>query len=183
MASNFPAFQKHIEQVKDWLLKEYQNIHTGRATPALLDGVLVDMYGAKTPIPHASSLSVEDPRTLRIVPWDKTMISEIQKAIEKSDLGVTVSSDDAGCRVNFPELSGERRQAAAKTVRNKLEEARVSVRNARDEAWSDVQKQTNEGEMTDDDKFTFKSELQEMIDRANSELEDMAEKKEHELES
>lgn len=183
MAYDFSPLKKRLEEVKEWLSGEQRGIHTGRAAPGLLDSILVENYGAKTQISHVSSVTIEDARTLRVVPWDKGMIKPIEKAIASSDLGVNTSVDDSGVRVHFPELTGERRETVLKVLRGKLEEARVSVRNEREGVWNDIQKQEKEGEMTEDDKFLFKEELQNIVDETTKALEEMAEKKEKEIAS
>lgn len=180
MTYDFSPLKKRYEEIKNWLADEHRNIHTGRATPALLDGVSVEVYGAKTPIPHCATVSVEDARTLRVVPWDKGILKPLEKAIEITDMG-TVSVDEAGLRVRFPDLSGERREAVAKILRGKLEEARVSVRNEREEIWNDIQKQNKDGEISDDEKFRLKEELQDLVDSATKKLEEMVERKEIEI--
>jgi ribosome recycling factor len=175
---NFSSLKTELGKIEEWLGKEYAFIHTGRATPAVLDGLKVESYGEKQPIKNLATVSVQDARTLLIAPWDKGVIKEIERAIMTSDLGLSTAVSDSGIRVSFPELSGERRQSLAKVVRNKLEEARVSVRKEREESWSDIQKQEKDGDMSEDEKFRLKDELQKIIDEANKQLETIADEKE-----
>ncbi len=181
MTYNFTVLKNKINEVEEWLKGEFSSIHTGRATPTLLDGVMVDSYGAKTAVSHIAAITAEDPRTLRVAPWDKSQIKEIEKAINNANLGISVASDDQGLRVFFPELTTERRQSFVKVAKEKLEDARVSLRSEREKVWGDAQVKEKEGEMTEDDKFRLKDELQKIIDDANNRLDVMADKKEDEI--
>jgi len=181
MAYNFTEFKNKITEVENWLSKEFSSIHTGRAIPALLDGVMIDSYGTKTAINHVAAVTAEDQRTLRVSPWDKSQIKDIEKAINSANLGVSVASDDQGLRVFFPELTTERRQAFVKIAKEKLEYTRISLRKEREDVWSDIQKQEKEGEISEDDKFRLKDELQKIVDEANNKLDSMAENKEKEI--
>ncbi|NIT70706.1 ribosome-recycling factor, partial [candidate division KSB1 bacterium] len=107
----------------------------------------------------------------------------IEQAINAADLGVSVAADDAGLRVFFPELTSERRDAFVKVVKERLEDARISLRRHREEAWDDIQKKEKDGELTEDEKFSSKEELQKMVDEINKELEEVAKKKEGEISS
>ena len=183
MAYDFSTIKTRLGEIEEWFKKELTAVHTGRATPALLDGVIIDSYGTKTAIPHVAAISVEDARTLRVAPWDKGQIKDIEQAISKANLSVSVSSDDAGVRVFFAELTAERRETLAKVVKEKLEEARVSVRKEREEVWSDVQDKERAGELTLDEKFLYKDDLQKIVDEANVKIEVVAENKEQDLRS
>lgn len=181
MAYDFSTLKTRIGEIEEFLGTALGGIRTGRATPALLDSVQAESYGARTPIKHLASITIEDPRTLRVTPWDKSQIKVIESAIAAANLGVSTASDSSGLRVIFPELTGERRTMLTKVVREKLEEARISVRRERDEIWSDIQKKERDGEMSEDDKFRLKDELQKLIDAANDSLEKAAERKETEI--
>lgn len=181
MAYDFTVFKNKIDEVEEWLKGEFSSIHTGRAMPALLDGVMVDSYGSKTAVNHVAAVTAEDPKTLRVSPWDKTQIKEIEKAINNANLGVSVASDDQGLRVFFPELTTERRQSFVKIAKEKLEEARVSLRSEREKVWSDAQSKEKEGEITEDDKFYVKEELQKIVNDTNRKLDIIFDKKENEI--
>lgn len=181
MAYDFSSFKEKLEGVQDWLSAEYTGVRTGRATPAILDGIYLDSYGTRTPIKHVASISIEDARTIRVAPWDKGQIKGIEKAIGEANLGLSVSSDALGIRVFFPELTAERRAALLKVTGEKLEHARVSVRAERDEVWSEIQTLEREGEIPEDDKFRLKDEMQKFVDQANAKLEEMAARKEKEI--
>ncbi len=181
MAYNFSDFKKRGAAVEEWLKKEFSSLRTGRANPALLDGVFVESYGAKVPLPQVGSVATEDPRSLRVSPWDPTQVKHIEKAIAAADLGVSVMSDERGVRVIFPELTSERREQIMKVAKTKLEEARVSLRMERDKVKSDIEKQKKENKLTEDDEKRGKLEMQKVVDEANAKLEALLEKKEKEI--
>ena len=181
MSYDFTAFKKGLEGIEEWLGGEYLGVRTGRATPAILDGVSVEAYGSRTPLKHVASVTIEDAKTIRVAPWDKAQIKAIEKAIMEANLGLGASSDAQGVRVFFPELTSERRSALMKVVREKLEHARVSIRGERDDVWSDIQKKEKDGDIAEDDKFKLKEEMQKLVDSANQKMEEMAERKEREI--
>lgn len=181
MAYNFSQFRKRAEEVIVWLGREYAGIRTGRATPAVLDQVQVEVYGAKQPIKHVANIGVEDPRTLRVSPWDKSQIKSLETAILSANLGLQAIVDGDGLRVIFPELTGERREQFVKIVKAKLEEARVSLRQEREKTWNDISAQESTSVISEDEKFRAKDELQKEVDAMNKKLEDLAIKKETEL--
>lgn len=181
MAYNFTPFKKSVSDIEDWLKKELGGIRTGRATPRLLDGIMIDAYGTKISPTQVASMVAEDARTLRVVPWDKGQVKAIEKAITVANLGVSVSVDDAGIRVHFPELTSEGRQNLVKIAKERSEQARISLRVERDKVWSDVQEQERTGTITEDVKFTAKEELQKITDETNKHLEEIIEKKEKEI--
>lgn len=181
MAMNFTPFKERTKAIEEWLRKELTLLRTGRATTAILDEIKVESYGSYAPIAHVGNISMEDPRTLRISPWDKTQIKAIESAIQKADIGLSVVSDGEGLRVIFPELTSERRGQIVKLLHGKLEEARISLRKEREEQLTEMKRMEKDGEMTEDDAFRAKEELQKLIDEANRKFEEMAEKKEKEI--
>jgi len=183
MNYDFTQFKSEMKNIEDWLGKEYMSLHTGRATPAVLDKVSVESYGSRQPVSHVASISVSDARTLIITPWDKEIAKEIEKAIMSSDLGLSVSAGDEGIRVSFPELTSERRDALIKVVKAKLEDARVAVRGKRESAWHNIQEKEKNGEISEDEKFRLKEELQALVDSANKRLDEIANIKEKDIKS
>ncbi|MCI0542541.1 ribosome recycling factor [bacterium] len=181
MAYDFSPFKKKLGDAEDWFGEELLSIRTGRAAPSILDGIFVDSYGTKTLLKHVAGISIEDARTLRVSPWDKSQIKQIEKAIEEANLGVSVSSDEAGVRVFFPELTEDRRKMLMKLAKERLEDARVSVRKERDEVWKDVQEKEKDGDISEDDKFKLKDEMQKLVDGTNGKLDEFLEKKEREI--
>jgi len=125
---DFKQFDSKVGAAKEWLAKEYRGLRTGRATPAILDGVSVSAYGSMMPLKQVANVGVEDARTLRIQPFDASTLKDVERAISAADLGLGTSSDGAIVRVTFPELSTERRQQLIKVAKGKLEEARTTVR-------------------------------------------------------
>lgn len=174
-------FSTRLQETADWLSKEFSGIRTGQASPALLDGVKVESYGAKMPINQVASVGIEDARTLRISPWDSSQIGGIETALLEADLGVSVSTDSAGLRISFPELTSERRAQLTKLAKQKLEDARVSVRSARDEIMKLLDKQEKDGELSEDEKFTAKENVQKQVESTNKKLDELYATKEAEL--
>jgi ribosome recycling factor len=181
MSYNFTQTSKDIEGIIDWLKGEFRSIQTGRATPQVLDLVHVDIYGARTQIAHAGSVNIEDPRTLRVSPWDKTIIGDMERAINDAQLGLSVSSDDQGIRVHFPALTTETREKLVKVLKERLEDARVKVRSVREEINKDIDARSKEGEYGEDERMRYRTDLQKIIDQANASLEELFDKKEKEV--
>lgn len=181
MAYDFTTLKQKIKETHEWLQSEYFTIRTGRATPAVLDGVKVEAYGILSPLNQVANIMIEDARTIRIAPYDSSQSKAIEKAIVDGNSGLSVSSDDKGVRVSFPELTRENREQLAKVVRDKLEQARITLRSERDEIWSDIQKKEKEGEISEDEKFGNKDDMQKIIDEANKSLEELSTTKEAEL--
>ncbi|TSC70942.1 MAG: ribosome recycling factor [Parcubacteria group bacterium Gr01-1014_46] len=181
MAYNFGQFKESIKGVEEWLKKELSTIRTGRANLSILDSVKVEAYGSFMLINQVANLSMEDARTVRIAPWDASVTKDIEKAIIAGDLGLSVTVDDKGLRVIFPELTGERRVALVKLTKQKLEDAKVSLRGERERVIKDIDSKEKEGEISEDEKFRLKTELQKMLDECTRNLESLFEKKEKEI--
>lgn len=181
MAYNFSTLKQRLLEHEEWLKKEFSQIRTGRATPIILDAVSVESYGSYMPISQLASVTIEDPKTIRVVPWDASIVKNIEKAVNDSNLGLSVSVDDRGLRVNFPELTSERRLSLAKVVKQKLEEARVSIRKERETVRNDISEKEKAKEIDEDEKFRLNDEVQKYIDEAGSKLEAMSSKKEKEI--
>lgn len=181
MAYDFNPFKKRTKEIGEHLAKELSSIHTGRASIALLDGVFVESYGAHLAISHVATIATEDPRTLRIVPWDKTNSKEIERAINSANLGVSVSIDDAGLRVFFPPLTTERRISYVKIVREKVEESRIEIKGDREKTKNDIIASERDGALSEDEKTRALEDLQKFVDEANNALELTGEKKEKEI--
>ena len=171
MAYSFKEAEENKTKIIEWLHNEYRAIQTGRATPNVLDGIAVEQYGARTPLAHVASISIEDPKTLRVAPWDKAVIRDIEKAINEADIGLSVSSDDQGLRVSFPMLTTETRQKLVKVLKDRLEEARVRVRAMREDANKDIDAREKNGDYGEDERMGNREALQKIVDGANAELE------------
>lgn len=183
MAYSFSSFSAKAKEVSDWLGKEISGLRTGRAAPAILDGVQVESYGTKMPLRHVASVSLEDPRTLRVTPFDAGLAKEIEKAVTSSNLGLSVSSDEKGVRVHFPELTSERRGALLKVAKEKLEQSRITLRRVRDETLRDIEQKEKAGGMGEDEKFRLKKELDKHSEAENKKLTEAFERKEREITS
>jgi ribosome recycling factor len=181
MQYNFSNFKAELKKVEEFLGKEYSQLNVGRASPMVLDGISVPSYGSFVPLKNVANISIEDPKTLRIAPWDKSQIKDIEKAVQASNLGLSVATDDLGIRVIFPQLTTESRKTLVKVLKEKLEESRITVRRERENVWEDVQAKEKEAKLTEDEKFRAKEELQKIIDETNGSLEATFEKKEKEV--
>ncbi|KKT00119.1 MAG: Ribosome-recycling factor [Candidatus Nomurabacteria bacterium GW2011_GWF2_43_8] len=181
MQYNFSNFKAELKRAEEFLGKEYSQLNIGRASPMVLDGVSVESYGSYVPLKNVASVSIEDPKTLRVSPWDKSQIKGVEKAIAGANLGLSVVVDDSGIRVIFPQLTTETRQTLVKVLKEKLEEQRITVRKERERVWDDVQAKEKEGKITEDEKFRAKEELQKIIDEANRNLEAHFTRKEKEV--
>jgi len=164
MSYNFSNFKTKVADVETWLKKEYSQIRTGRASPALLDAIRVDSYGALVPLNQIGSVTSEDARSIRVTPWDMSQAKAVEKAIMVANLGVSVGLDDRGVRVTFPELSTETRQSIVKLAKEKMEHARVTLRQDREKVWNDIQAKEKDGEVTEDDNSRLKNEMQKIVD-------------------
>lgn len=181
MTYDLSSIKKKLPEIEDWLKRELSLLRTGRASPVLLDNVSIDYYGAKQPLKNVGAISVEDARTLRIRPWDFSLIQKIDQEIRNSSLGLQPIAEKDSVRVVFPELTDERRKALLKAVSEKLEQARISLRKIRDEHWRDIQDKEREGKISEDDKYRLKDDLQDLIDETQKKLEEMAKAKEKEI--
>lgn len=181
MAYDFTQLKNKIKETEEWLARELSGVRTGRATPTLLDAVRPEAYGTRTPLRELGSVSVEDARTLRIVPWDKTLTKAIEKGITDADLGVGVSTDDQGLRISFPELTSERREQLLKIAGDKTEQAKVTLRQHRTDALKALESAEKAGGIGEDEVKRLKSEIQKLIDAGNESLLKVLEKKEIEI--
>lgn len=181
MQYNFSNLKTKLKKVEEFLSKEYSQLNIGRASPLVLDGVSVESYGSYVPLKNVASVSIEDPKTLRIAPWDKSQIKSIEKAIIGSNLGLSVATDDLGIRVIFPQLTTDTRKTLVKVLKEKLEEERIVVRREREIVFRDIETKEKEAKITEDEMFRAKEELQKIINETNSNLEAIFEKKEKEV--
>lgn len=182
---NQQAVQKDLEtrmqQAIDVLTREFAAVRTGRANAALLDGVRVEAYGNMTPINQLASVSVPDPRTIVIQPWDATQLKEIEKGIVKSDIGITPSNDGKVIRLTMPTLTEERRKQLAKAVGKLAEDARVSVRNVRREANDKLKALAKEKKISEDEERRAHDQIQKTTDRFTARIDELVKKKEQEI--
>ncbi|MEI6660011.1 MAG: ribosome recycling factor [bacterium] len=175
MPYNTNNFKAEVKKIEEWLSREFSQVHTGRATPMVLDSISIDVYGARSPIKNVASVNIEDPKTLRVAPWDKNQIKEIESAINAANLGLSVMSDGEGVRVIFPMMTTENRTKLLKVLKEKLEEARISVRKVRQDEISKLD------DLPEDEAKRGKDDIQKCVDEANKNLEAIFAKKEVEV--
>ncbi len=180
MAYDSSTLKSAIKETEEHLGRELAGVRTGRATPTLLDSVRAEAYGSRTPLNQLANISTEDARTLRVIPWDKSVAKDIEKAIVEADLGVGTAVDDLGLRVTFPELTGERRTQLTKLTGEKAEHAKVSLRSHRTDAIKEIDALVKEG-MGEDVAKRSKEEVQKLIDAGNEAIAALAKKKEEEI--
>ena len=161
--------------------QEYNSLRAGRANPQALDRILVDYYGSPTPINQMGNISVPEPRMLIIALWDTKMIPAVEKAIQKSDLGINPANDGKVIRLIFPELTQERRKELAKVIRKKAEESKVAVRSIRRDAMEDIKKQKKDNLLTEDDQKKLEEKVQKLTDEKVKEIDVIAQAKEKEI--
>ena len=161
--------------------RDMMGLRAGRANPQLLDRILVDYYGTPTPIPQIGNISSPEPRLLVIAPWEAKMIPQVEKAIQKSDLGLNPSNDGKIIRLVFPELNEERRKELTKVASKGAEEAKVAVRNIRRDAMEQLKKMKKNREITEDDQKDAEEEIQKLTDKAIKEVDAIYAKKEKEI--
>jgi ribosome recycling factor len=181
MAYDINPFKKQLGGAEEWLKKEFQQIRTGQASPAVLDSVRAEVFGAPMSLKELASITIEGARTIRIAPWDKGQTKEIEKAITVANLGLSVVADTDGLRVMFPELTSDRRKEIAKTAKDKLEDAKKQIRQHRDTIVRDLATKEKDGGMGKDDAFRTKNDVQKLVDEANKKLEEMYSRKEKEI--
>lgn len=172
-----PHFLKTIEH----LHHDLAGIRTGRANPALLNSVQVDAYGMSQPLHQVANVAVADSRTLVVTPWDKSLISAVDKAIQAANLGLNPSSDGQLLRISLPPLSEERRKELVKVVNSLAEKARIGVRNVREDMLKSAKKQEAEGAISKDDMAHIQKKVQEVVDKLNEEIKAVVADKEKEV--
>ena len=161
--------------------RDMMGLRAGRANPKLLDRIMVDYYGTQTPINQIGNISSPEPRLLVIAPWEAKMIPQVEKAIQKSDLGLNPSNDGKIIRLVFPELNEERRRDLTKIASKGAEETKVAIRSIRRDAIEQIKKLKKNSEITEDDQRDAEEEMQKMTDKAIKEVDDIFAKKEKEI--
>ncbi len=170
-----------MDKTIDTLKRELHSVRTGRATPALLDRIHVDYYGTPTPVNQLANISVPEPRLLVIQPWDKGIIQEIEKAIQKSDLGLNPMNDGSVIRIAIPPMTEERRVELVKLVRKMGEDAKVAIRNLRRDANDDIRKQEKAGELSTDESRRRQEDVQKLTDQYIQEVDKLIRDKEQDI--
>ena len=161
----FQKFKEEMEKAIITLGKSFSRVRTGRASVALLDGIKVDYYGVPTPIAQVANISVPESRLILIVPWDVSVIGAVEKAIQKSDLGLTPSNDGKVVRLSIPQLTEERRKEIAKVVKKMAEEGKIKLRNARRDTNEELKNMKKNNQISEDELFTAQEEVQKLTDQ------------------
>jgi ribosome recycling factor len=172
-----PKMQRAVEAME----RDFAGIRTGRASTALVERIVVDYYGAQTPLNQLAGISTPDAHLIVIQPWDRSVLSAIEKAITKSDIGLVPNVDGTVVRLNVPPLTEERRREMVKQVRRRTEEARVEVRNHRREAADHLKKALRDGDLSEDEERRELEQLQKLTDRFVEAVDTRAERKEAEI--
>lgn len=170
-------FQKAIEHLRH----DISTLRTGRATPALVEDVLVTAYGTKQPLKSVASISVLDAKTIAIEPWDKSVVKDIESAINNSQLGINPVNDGKVIRLPLPELTSERRQELIKVLHQKLEGARIAIRKIREDVRKALDKAEDDGGITEDEKFKLQDGLEEMVKEYNEQIKALGAEKETDI--
>ena len=179
--SDYPEFESKMKKTTEVLSQQLEAVRAGRANAAVLNQISVEYYGVPTPIQQVASVSVPDPRTLMIQPWDASILKGIEKAILASELGINPQNDGRVIRLVFPQLTEERRKELAKQVKKYGEEAKGAVRNSRRDAIDKFKKQQKASEITEDDYKNIEKDIQKLTDDYIKEVDVITDKKEKEL--
>lgn len=171
-----------LDKAINFLERELAKIHTGRATPSLVEEIEVECFGEILPLKQLSAISIPEPRQILIQPWDKSYIEGIVNALTKTSLGANPIVDKDLIRIHLPPLSEEFRKDLIRIISQKKEEIRITIRKLREEAWSEIQEKFREGKIREDDKYKGKDELQDLVDEYNEKIEEIGERKKKEIE-
>ncbi len=175
------SLEERMQKTIDVFQNNLSEVRAGRANPAILNKISVEYYGVATPINQVAGISVPEARTIVIQPWDASVLKEIEKAIIASDIGLNPNNDGKVIRLNFPELTEERRKELAKDIRKIAEDARVSVRSIRRDGMDEVKTKCKNSEITEDDKSSLEEKIQKLTDKYVAQIDSMLENKEKEI--
>ena len=181
MSTDYTEFESKMKKTASVLAEQYDSVRAGKANPAVLDRVTVDYYGSPTPIQQIAAIASPDPRQLVITPWDGTALKPIERAIQESDLGINPQNDGKSIRLNFPQLTEERRKELVKQIHKYSETGKVAIRNIRRDAMEAFKKKQKASEITEDDLKVAEKDLQKLTDDMCKEVDALLEKKEKEL--
>lgn len=177
MSDRVKEYSEKMQKTIDHLSSDYAAIRAGRANPHVLDKIRVDYYGTPTPIAQVGNISVPDPRIIQIQPWEKSILKDIEKAIQMSDVGINPTNDGTVIRLVFPELTEERRKDLVKDVKKKGEDAKVAIRNIRREGNDAFKKLSKTEDVSEDEVKDLEDELQKIVDKNIKTVDSMIEEK------
>lgn len=173
--------ESQFEKAIEFLKEELGKLRTGRANASMVENLQVDYYGAKSVLKQMASITIPEPRTIAIAPWDRDSLVNIEKAIRDSQLNLNPINDGLLIRINIPALNEERRKELVKVLNQSAENARITVRKIRESLWEEIQETEKAGKISEDDKFSGKEKLQKAVDGYNAKIEEIREKKETEI--
>ncbi len=173
--------EEAIKKAVDHTLHEFSTLHTGKATPSMVEGVTIDAYGSSMRIRDVAAITTPDTRTIQIQPWDKSVVNSVKKGIETANLGFNPSVDGTVIRINIPELSKERRQELVKVAHNLAEEGRVGIRAARHDAMTALKQAEKEKDISEDERKAYEKEVQKVTDHYTNSISDHLKNKESDL--
>ncbi len=174
-------YKEQFDKTIDFLKTDISGLRTGRATPALVDGVIVEAYGTKQPLKSVASVSVADAKTLVIEPWDKGLMQAVEAGLRMSPLGINPINDGKLIRLPLPELNQERRQELLKVLNQKMEQARISLRKVREEVRNAIESAEKNKQITEDEKFQYQDDLEQMVKEFNEQVKMIGEEKDKEI--
>ncbi|MDD2758382.1 MAG: ribosome recycling factor [Patescibacteria group bacterium] len=178
---NINDFKQDFVKAIDFLKQDISGLRTGRASSAMVEDILVEAYGSRQPLKAVASISIGDPKTLNIDPWDKSLMAAVEKGIRDSGLGINPVNDGRLIRLCLPELTVERRQELIKVLHQKLENARISVRKVREDVRELINSGEKDGDVTEDEKYRLQEELEKLVKEMNEQIKQIGEKKEQEI--
>lgn len=181
MENIIKILKEEIDKSQSHFKSEIATLSVGRATPFLVEDIIVDYYGTPTPVKQISTISIPDARNILIKPWEKNQLKEIEKAINLAQLGFNPINDGESIRITVPQPTEERRKDLARHLRDLLEEAKISVRNSREDAMKEIKRMEKDGLISEDERFRGQDEIQKVINEENKKLEEISEKKEKEI--
>ena len=181
LKDEYKVYEEKMQKSIDSVAADFAAVRAGRANAGVLDRIMVDYYGSPTPIQQIAAIASPDARTLLITPWDASILKGIEKAIQNSDLGINPQNDGRTIRLNFPQLTEERRKELVKQIRKYAESGKVAIRNIRRDAMDNFKKQEKKSEITEDELKMVEKDLQKLTDDSCKKLDELLAKKEKEL--
>lgn len=180
---NILDYREQFEKCAEFFKSDIASLRTGRANTAMVEDVTVEAYGTRQPVKAVASISIADAKTLNVEPWDKSLLSAVEKGIRDSSLGINPVNDGRLIRVILPDLTSERRTELLKVLRQKEEHAKISVRKVREEVRDLILEAEKDKDISEDDRYKLQENLEEMVKDFNAKIEDIAKKKEEEIQT
>lgn len=170
-----------MQAALDKLAENFRGLRTGKANSALVENILVSYYGTKVPLKQMANISIPDPNSIAIQPWDNNSLGDIELSIRNSEVGLNPVNDGRLIRLSLPPMTAERREELIKLLHQTAEECRIAIRNLREEAWKEIKKLENQKQITEDDRYDAEKEINKLIDEYNLKINELIEAKEKEL--